>query len=528
MAFAALARRPSAAAQDLGDARAGVFQRRHQAEEQPRQQGNRQREPERAAVDADLVQARQRRGASADEDSQAGVRERQAQQAAGASEDRALDQQPADDPSPAGAEGRTHRQLLLPPFGPYEQQAGDVGAGDEHHDPDRSHQHPQRSRDVADDVLRERTERRRDAPGLVDARVDGWRGGPRRHPDRHHARHIGAGVRDRDPRLQPRHGLQPEARQRQAAAVDPERHDEVGLDVDDAEPFGHDADDLARARLNRDASSDDGAIAAEAAPPITVAEHHDARRTRDLIGGRQRASEHRLDAERRERAVGRPQAAHLLRLGDAGDGRRPGKPDADVLEGAIVLGVREVHRWREAEVAGQVRHPGCARGGVPDRDQAVWLRVGQRPEKHAVDDAEDGGVGADADGQRQEDHGGERRRPAKRAHAVPQVAPHVIEPGQAPLIAQGVHTLRHGPVAEHRRASGSGLRPPSGVFGRELEMRAQLFFHVRITAARADRAPEADDPLPQSDDWTSGTCHSLLVSCCRDVTVTLPQSAACA
>ena len=50
-------------------------------------------------------------------------------------------------------------------------------------------------------------------------------------------------------------------------------------------------------------ASDDGAIAAESPPPIAVAEHHDARCPRHLVGWRQPASEHRLDAERRERAV---------------------------------------------------------------------------------------------------------------------------------------------------------------------------------------------------------------------------------
>ena len=67
----------------------------------------------------------------------------------------------------------------------------------------------------------------------------------------------------------------------------------------------------------------------------------------------------------------------------------------------------KVHRWGEAEIAGQVRHPGRARGRVPDCDQAFWLRVRQWPEKHAVDDAEDGRIGADTDGQRQKDNGGE-------------------------------------------------------------------------------------------------------------------------
>ena len=165
---------------------------------------------------------------------------------------------------------------------------------------------------------------------------------------------------------------------------------------------------------------------------------------------------------------------------------------------------------------------------MPDRDQALWLRVRQWPEKHAVDDAEDGRVGADADGQRQKDDGGEGGRPAERAHAVPQVARQVVEPGQASLIAQGVHGLRRGPVAEQCRACGDVVSASSRVFGRELEVRAQLFFQVRITAARADRAPQADEPLAQSDDRTSATCHFGSRILLRAVAVTLRRSAACA
>ena len=77
----------------------------------------------------------------------------------------------------------------------------------------------------------------------------------------------------------------------------------------------------------------------------------------------------RLDAERLQRAVGHEQGAHLLRFGDAGDRCRAGEPDAEVLERPVLLGVGEVHRWGEAEVAGQVRHAGRARRGMPDRDE---------------------------------------------------------------------------------------------------------------------------------------------------------------
>ena len=46
---------------------------------------------------------------------------------------------------------------------------------------------------------------------------------------------------------------------------------------------------------------------------------------------------------------------------------------------------------------------------VADADDAVGLGNGQRPQQHGVDDGEDGGVGAQADGERQDDGGAEAR-----------------------------------------------------------------------------------------------------------------------
>ena len=44
---------------------------------------------------------------------------------------------------------------------------------------------------------------------------------------------------------------------------------------------------------------------------------------------------------------------------------------------------------------------------LPDVDQPVLVAVDERPQQHAADDAEDGGVGADAERQRQDDGEGE-------------------------------------------------------------------------------------------------------------------------
>ena len=56
---------------------------------------------------------------------------------------------------------------------------------------------------------------------------------------------------------------------------------------------------------------------------------------------------------------------------------------------------------------------------LPDVDQAILVAVDERPQQHAADDAEDRGVGADAQGQRDDDRDGQAldsgERPQRKA-----------------------------------------------------------------------------------------------------------------
>ena len=65
----------------------------------------------------------------------------------------------------------------------------------------------------------------------------------------------------------------------------------------------------------------------------------------------------------------------------------------------------------------------------------------QRLEQHAADDAEDRGVGADAERQGDHDHGTERRAAPQRAQCVPEVGRNVLEPWQSALIADRLDGL---------------------------------------------------------------------------------------
>ena len=141
------------------------------------------------------------------------------------------------------------------------------------------------------------------------------------------------------------------------------------------------------------------------------------RRADRLIGGEQPSSQLRLHAERLQ------VPSDTNRLRTCSGSATPvtvanaGEPDAEVLERTVLLGVGEVHRWREAEVAGELRHADAPGAVCQIGDELGRVRIGQRAEQDAVDDAEDGGVGADAYRQGHQDDGGEEGRAGERVRA---------------------------------------------------------------------------------------------------------------
>ena len=85
----------------------------------------------------------------------------------------------------------------------------------------------------------------------------------------------------------------------------------------------------------------------------------------------------------------------------------------------------------------------------PDVDQPILAAIDQRTHQHAADDAEDRGVGADAERERDDDGGGQALRAQQRsqadAHVLDERFAHV-EPAAVPDAAHLVAQPRH--VAE--------------------------------------------------------------------------------
>jgi hypothetical protein len=71
---------------------------------------------------------------------------------------------------------------------------------------------------------------------------------------------------------------------------------------------------------------------------------------------------------------------------------------------------------------------------LAEREHVVGRGVRQRPPQDSVDDTEDGGVGADAEREREQCHGGESWLAAQHARAegdvLPKSVPHTAEPSQ--------------------------------------------------------------------------------------------------
>ena len=135
---------------------------------------------------------------------------------------------PRDSP-PAGAERGSDREFLPAGLGADEQQIGHVRAGDQEHQPQRPHHHPQRRADVADDFLLQRLEPGREASVLKHRAIDSRRRRPGMQPDPQHASHIGVGLLHRDAGLEPRNALVGEGSQKLLCCVRTARKNQLGI-----------------------------------------------------------------------------------------------------------------------------------------------------------------------------------------------------------------------------------------------------------------------------------------------------------
>ena len=163
-------------------------------------------------------------------------------------------------------------------------------------------------------------------------------------------------------------------------------------------------------------------ITAKAALPEAVTEDDDVATVRPIFVGGERSAGCRLRPEQAEEVARHLRPEKLFRIVSAGEVHEPEPVRGGIVDSADLLtpDVEPGHR------AAGVR---AVNRGVDKHDQPFRIRKRQRFEQHAVDDREDGGVGADPERQRRDGRDGEARRlpeHAQRVFEVPEKVGHGV------------------------------------------------------------------------------------------------------
>ena len=175
----------------------------------------------------------------------------------------------------------------------------------------------------------------------------------------------------------------------------------------------HDADDDRLIAVGAHGASDDRRIRAETPPPQAVAEHDALRVRGHLFVGAERAPDRRVRVERVEERGGDEEAEDALRLVAAHQVRVPPERRRQMLDRAALELAPPVEKIG-------ARHGFAAADPLRRRRQRhddaidVVHVVGMHQQR--VDDAEDGGVGADGERERHHDGGRQHRTLRERPH----------------------------------------------------------------------------------------------------------------
>ena len=215
-----------------------------------------------------------------------------------------------------------------------------------------------------------------------------------------HALDVCVGLRHADAVFQPADEVQEvSAAVARIGGVERQGQPDLRLRVVDVVPRRHDADDARRRAVDGDHAPDDRFVAAERGAPDFARQHRHVFRAGQRVGPRELPAADRGDPEHGHQ-LGRDQrgvdAPRLIRRAEV-DGAGP--IAAHVLEGLVPLAELEELGRRDPELIEPE-----ARELARDEDQPRGVRIRQRLEDHAVDDAEDGRVGADPQRQRQHRH----------------------------------------------------------------------------------------------------------------------------
>ena len=308
--------------------------RRDEADQNGGDRRDAEREQQDGAVERDLAETRHVRGSESGEQAQTSLRDGQAEEPSGAGEQKAVHEIPRGEPAPGGAERPPQVQVVHAGQRAREDEARDVGGGDEEDRAHRAEHQPQRTPSVARRLDRQRS-RPRSPPALalrdlpIEAFLEeielGLRAGERDAASeaRHHGEVRGASHLRRQSQGKPHLGP---PRKRERA-----RH---LFAVGKSKAGRHHADDHAGFAVQRDLAADGGRVRAEALAEEGVADDRDPGTAGGVLLRRERPPHAWRHAERGEEAPRDPDPVEPLGIPDAGEVHHGRLEGAERLEGA--------------------------------------------------------------------------------------------------------------------------------------------------------------------------------------------------
>ena len=241
----------------------------------------------------------------------------------------------------------------------------------------------------------------------------------------------------------------------------------------------------------------DVGVTGECAVPPSVADDGDGMVAFSaiIIVGEQTAHQ-RADAEGGEVRAGDELDLHRLRVSAAGNNAVDGVGHAEdgggVGEDGVIL-LQFAVEGIGVEFGDAVRVSDATPGASAEQHELLRLLDGKIAEQDCVKKTEDGSVGANAESEREQSDGGERRTAKHRAQAVGDIFQKTFEPSPSPgevaLLAEksGVAERAMGGAAGFiGRKAGCGM-----LLGAEFDVEAHLFVEVGVETAAVEEGPEA-------------------------------------
>jgi len=266
----------------------------------------------------------------------------------------------------------------------------------------------------------------------------------------------------------------------------------VGRLGKEREPDRHDADDRARAIVQREAAPDKVGARGERTPPEAMRQHD--RASARQIAGLEGPANGGLHAKHREELDARGNREHDLRIARARQNLIAGRPCGG--RKPIEAGAVPAPRLEILERRKDLREAAVLDVAVPDGDEPVDVRIGQRLDQHRLDHAENSGHRANRDGERDYGDGGDAGCPAPAAHAEAQIASDVPQPRKPVGVVRPIP--RGGEVAEsvarHARRFLGRHPAPDVLAGQRLEVETRLLVERFIDLGVEQRAAETPKP----------------------------------